>query len=223
MLAMLTKYDMLRYAAAVITDHDHMVRTPERFRQQCEVADAINSEYGNFIPLIVGLEIQLGWGFEAVLLGRVAIQRWLNACRVDNSVPCVFYSFKTPKVTPEFFDGIPYALILAHPSLDRIRTFDMNTMSWGCFPSAALDIDEVRLPFSLVHGFERTNRGVDIFSEDEVSLLERKFGIRSYRSSDAHDTDLVGCCHTDIDVDVNNEGDLVRWVRSGRVDGNFRG
>jgi hypothetical protein len=186
-------YEQLGFAASVITDHDYMIKNQSAILDQREEIKALNAAGTFAIPIIQGCEITLHYEEEAVLFGQEAIDHW--------------FSLSQRIYRPGMFDQFEHALIWVHPRLSSKYT--------------VLDDDRFLSGF---HGFEIENWGKPVFADedgnediDRINEIKEMIQYQPYRNSDAHSVNMLEWSYNTIEQAIQNEDDLIRWIRSRRL------
>lgn len=186
------------HVACVITDHDYMLGGDEtrvngfnsnqaRERYAAQLAEAAEISERMEYPIIIGCEISL-WHEEGLLFGKEAISTFFTYRELIKS-----------NIRGNTFDGslhLPdHALILCHPSL-RGKACENY--------------------YKMFDGFEAMNSGYLWPKEDREFLKSQ--GIRKwYLNLDAHGKSAYvnrGSFYNKIDRPINNETELIEWIKS---------
>lgn len=190
----------LNHAALVITDHDYMKMSVDKYNSQLREAERVSDIYE--IPIICGLEISL-WFEEALLFNKDACLDWLSYR------PKMIYSEKmildfpieqTPLYIKEIKQKYDCALVLCHP--------DCST-NWN------ICMHEYNV-YSLMDGYEISNHGI-MWPQSSIEWMEVIMPTaKQFKNYDAHIVDhFSGVCN-EINIEIKNENDLINWVKGGR-------
>jgi hypothetical protein len=186
----------LQHEALVITDHDYMNMSVQKFKEEIKEAYEVSKEYD--FPIIVGLEISL-WHHEALLFSQDACIDWLTNRQLRFTVrgDVIDSSIKDPSYIKEIRDKYNCALILCHPICNSEYTSKMSDL------------------YPIIDGYEIRNSGMD-WSEESITWLESVMpNAKQYKNYDAHIVDhFSGVCN-EINIEIKNENDLINWVKGG--------
>lgn len=209
------KCEDLGFCAAVITDHDYMVKYLKEFLKQRDEIDNLNASGKISIPVIQGLEVQMCWSQEGLLFGREILEKWYKESSVGgDSIRA--WGFNYPDLTKEFIGDLNYGLVVAHPCFMSSKYFNSDTMEHDDYTEKGLRGQEPMDVFELAHGYEIENKGGKLFNEKELEIMKKVYPMRQYKNSDAHSLKALEICYNEIDVEIKNEDDLIKWIRSGR-------
>jgi hypothetical protein len=207
----------LGHCAFVVTDHDDVKSAA--YQRNLREYELLLKYAPPKVPVIIGSEITTPIG-EYLLFGGPAIARWVThkddlrdlGKRGDlNLYAHAFSHLVLKKRTVTWFRGLlvttsyvenAYALIKCHPDqfAEEIRLIPQE---W----------------WDLVHGFEIRN-GLQDFSvmkpDDIQAYRDVMPGALEIENSDAHSVENMGQAWNTVPNLIENEGQLIKWLRSGR-------
>ena len=103
-------------------------------------------------------------------------------------------------------------LATGKPSMDKMVQLkkDHNCAVILCHPG-----EDFELTVPVIDGYERINRGMDMFGSGRRGLggLTDKV---SWCNSDAHMADSLEICYNIVDTKIVNESDLIRYIKKGK-------
>lgn len=192
------EYKKQDFCSCVITDHvysqDHdYSMNVRKFEKQLE--DAKQAEDFASIPVIIGCEFSIAKLEECLVFGTEAIRRLLKKrqARSENGIDPTI-SIEDLRAIREEYDC---AMILCHPML---ATYDDRA---NFIESKGHEV---------IDGFEYINSG-QIFFEKTRQVPEEFENLIRTCNSDAHGPLCLDDCWNDIDEDIKNENQLIRYIK----------
>lgn len=198
-----------------ITDHDYCICSIEKFQKEYDECKELSREYN--YPIICGSEISLPYYAEAQLFGYEACIEWfiLEKKYFNDGDQYSVVGWNNPsmirrlnhikQIKKKYEDKM--AMVLCHPSLpDPSKD---NTKKDG--EAKFSDIDPEFL--QIMDGFEIINRSY---------MFEFDWWLKDYIKypfigQDAHNARAIAfdaCNHVPDSLVINNEEDLIKWIRN---------